>query len=161
MFSSCFPPSSLVAGVKIGSGSRSASRNPASSGMPQTVRLALILLPPAPREVTARNALDRDDFSLAHVHGATDQLFALECQRKAAEIGAEQVMGNFEPVEPEDAHGGENAPLVRNAGGHHPIEGADAVGGDDDERFAEVVHIANLAAATGEAGHVASQEGFG
>ena len=36
MFSSCSPSSALVAGVKIGSGSRSDSRRPVGSSIPQT-----------------------------------------------------------------------------------------------------------------------------
>ena len=40
MFSS-WPESALVAGVKIGSGSRSDSRRPAGSAMPQTSPVAL------------------------------------------------------------------------------------------------------------------------
>ena len=37
MFSSCSPIGAFVAGVKIGSGSRSPSTNPLGSAMPQTV----------------------------------------------------------------------------------------------------------------------------
>ena len=48
MFSSCSPSSAFVAGVKIGSGSRSLSRRPAGSGMPQTVPLARYSFQPDP-----------------------------------------------------------------------------------------------------------------
>ena len=48
MFSSCSPCSALVAGVKIGSGSRSLSRSPAGSGIPQTGPLAWYSFQPEP-----------------------------------------------------------------------------------------------------------------
>ena len=43
----------------------------------------------------------------------------------------------------------------------HPVEGADAVGGDDDEPVAEVVHVADLAAAAREPRHLTLQQRFG
>ena len=61
-----------------------------------------------------------------------------------------------EEVEPEQRQGREDAALVGDAGRQHPVEGADAVGGDDDEPVAEVVDVADLAAAAGIAGHVAT-----
>jgi hypothetical protein len=45
--------------------------------------------------------------------------------------------------------GSEDAALVGDAGGQHPVEGADAVGGDDDEAVAKVVDVADLTAAAG------------
>jgi hypothetical protein len=53
---------------------------------------------------------------------------------------------HFEKVEPEPAHARENAALVRDARRQNPIEGADAIAGDDDEPVAQIVDIAHLAA---------------
>ena len=48
MFSSCSPSSALVAGVKIGSGSRSLSSSPAGSLAPQTDPVARYSFQPEP-----------------------------------------------------------------------------------------------------------------
>ena len=48
MFSSCSPSSAFVAGVKIGSGSRSLSRSPGGSAIPQTVPVAWYSFQPEP-----------------------------------------------------------------------------------------------------------------
>ena len=48
MFSSCAPRSAFVAGVKIGSGSRSLSRRPAGKGMPHTAPVAWYSFQPDP-----------------------------------------------------------------------------------------------------------------
>lgn len=70
-------------------------------------------------------------------------------------------MGHFQPVEPEDAHRGQNAALLRDAGRHHPVEGADSVGSDDRESVAEVVDVAYFSAPAREARDLALQQRFG
>ncbi len=52
--------------------------------------------------------------------------------------------------EPEKTQRGENPAFVGNAVGHHDVVSADAVGGDDQERIAQVINVANLAAANGQ-----------
>ncbi len=64
MLMSC-PLSSLVAGVKIGSGSRSLSVKPGGRRMPQTAAALLIFLPAGARQIAADDALDRHDLGLA------------------------------------------------------------------------------------------------
>ncbi len=66
------------------------------------------------------------------------------------DVGGEQVVRLVQTVEPEGADLGEHAPLVGNAGGQHPVEGADAVGADQQQFVAQVVDIAHFAAADGQ-----------
>src|SRR5262245_49653662 len=65
---------------------------------------------------------------------------------------------DLQEVEPEQRHVRKDAPLVGNAGRQHPVEGADAVRGNDDEPVAEIVNIAHLAATARDAGNVTLQE---
>jgi hypothetical protein len=59
-------------------------------------------------------------------------------------------MGNDarEFFEPEKRELGKNAPFVGNGRGKNDVEGGKAIGGDDEKPIAEVVDIANLAAAS-------------
>src|SRR5262249_42276985 len=61
-------------------------------------------------------------------------------------------------IEPEQRQRRQHAALVRDGSRQHPVEGADAIGGDNDETIAEIVDVADLAATAGIAGHVATQE---
>ena len=62
------PVSSLVAGVKIGSGSLSHCRKPARQPDAADRPRRLILLPSRPGQVPAGDALDRHDPRLSHQH---------------------------------------------------------------------------------------------
>ena len=66
-------------------------------------------------------------------------------------------MGGLQQVEPEHAQAGEDAALVGDAGRQDPVEGADAVGGDQQEPFAQIVNVAHLAAPAGNPGNLALQ----
>jgi hypothetical protein len=61
-------------------------------------------------------------------------------------------------VEPEHGETREHAALVGDAGRQHPVEGTDAVRGDEDEAVAEVVDVADLAPTAWVAGDVALQQ---
>ena len=76
MLMSCSPSSALVAGVRIGSGSRSLSRSPGGSGTPHTGAGVPVLAPAGAGEVAADDDLDRE-----HRCPATDQHPALESRR--------------------------------------------------------------------------------
>ena len=73
---SSWPVCALVAGVKIGSGSLSLSRNPAGSGMPHTVPLCMYSFQPEPGNVAARHAFDLHHLGALHQHRAAFQLIA-------------------------------------------------------------------------------------
>src|SRR5207249_1202350 len=60
--------------------------------------------------------------------------------------------------EPELGQAGQHAALVGNAGGQHPVESADPVGGDDDQAVPEVVNVTDLAVTAGITGNVALQQ---
>ena len=69
-----------------------------------------------------------------------------------SDIDAEEVIGHLQKVEPKQSQLRKDAALVGNAGRQHPVEGADAIGRDDDEAIAEVVNVAHFPATTGDAG---------
>ena len=81
-----WPLSSLVAGVKIGSGSLSHCRRPAGSWTPQTVPRLAVFLPARPGEVAAGDALDRDDLGLAHQHRPPPHLVRERPQRRRVAV---------------------------------------------------------------------------
>ena len=76
MFSSCSPCSALVAGVKIGAGSRSLSRSPAGSAHAADGAVLAVLLPARAREVATDDGLDRDDVGRAADHHAAAERLA-------------------------------------------------------------------------------------
>src|SRR5205823_5383129 len=68
------------------------------------------------------------------------------------DLGGEEMVVVLQLAEPEDADAGEDSSLVGDAVGQDPVERADPVGGDDQEAaVAEVVDVAHLAPAHGEA----------
>ena len=66
MFSSCFPFSSFVAGVKIGSGRRSDSRKPFGSGMPHTSPFSLYSAHPEPERYPRTTHSTGNGFAFRH-----------------------------------------------------------------------------------------------
>src|SRR6185437_6381767 len=63
------------------------------------------------------------------------------------DVAGEDMVREREPVEPEGAEAGQDYPLLGDAVGQDPVEGADPVGGDDQEPVAQVVDVAHLAPA--------------
>ncbi len=160
MLMSC-PVSSLVAGVKIGSGKlvallQARRQRHAADG----ARLA-ILLPARAGQVAADDALDRHDLGLAHEHAAPGQLGAVHARRQVhvVDVGGEQMVGRPQVIEPEGAQRREHAALVGDAGRQHPVEGADAVGADQQQAATQIVDVAHLAASHGHAGKGGLQNG--
>ena len=78
----------------------------------------------------------------------------MELGRVLAHLGGDQVVRDhvLKQPEPEERELREDRALVRDAGGQHHVEGADAVGGDDQEAVAEVVDVPHLAPTPDQAG---------
>ena len=70
-------------------------------------------------------------------------------------------MRDVEAVEPEAAELCEDAAFVGNAAGEDPVEGADAVGAYQEQAIAEVVDVADFAAADGECVERGFEDGGG
>ena len=107
MFSS-WPFSSLVAGVKIGSGSRPLCASPPAAHAADRAGLP-IFLPTATGQLAAYHALDRHHLRLAHQAGPARQLGA---RGKAGGMSARSVLrgvGRRQRIEPEQA----SAPSAR------------------------------------------------
>ncbi len=162
MFSSCCPSSAFVAGVKIGSGSLLASLQARSAaGCRTRCRAPGTPSTPNPRGSRGRRTRPVPPSSSAPASSARRVPAARNAGGKSARFGAEEVVRHVQPLQPEQCHRGQHRALARNAVGHHPVERADAVGGDDGERVAEVVHVAHLAAPRHEPRHLTLQQRFG
>ena len=138
MFSS-WPVCAFVAGVKIGSGSRSDSRSPAGS-RDRRSRRSRVVLPARAGEVAAHDALDRQ-----HLEPPALDRAAVLAQR-------EQVVRDelARPREPERGEAGEHAALVRDLGRQDDVEGRDPVAGDEEQALlVERVELATFPLASG------------
>ena len=62
------------------------------------------------------------------------------------DVGRDDVIRNAERLEPEFRRLVENFALVRDARRENPVEGADAVGADEQDFISEIIDVANLAA---------------
>ena len=79
--------------------------------------------------------------------------------RLIAAISVRQTwFGHAEQLEPERAELRQDAALVGNARRHHPVERADPVGRHQEQPVAQVIDIADLAAANGYTGQVGFKE---
>ena len=148
-----WPLCALVAGVKIGSGSRSDSRSPAGSRMPQTSPVADVVLPARSRQIAARDALDRQRLGARDQHRSAAQQSSASARASA---GIRRRIGRrargwrrsiARPLEPERRDLRQHLALVGNAGAEHVVERGDAIGGDDQQAIAEIVDVADLALA--------------
>jgi len=63
------------------------------------------------------------------------------------DIASDQVIGDAQLVEPKAAELSEDAALIGDARGKHPIEGADSIGAHQQQLVAEILNIAHFAAA--------------
>ena len=153
MFTS-WPLSALVAGVKIGSGSRSLSIRPGGSAMPQTVPGCGIPSSPIPTRYPRTTHSIGTTWVLRTNMRAAGQRFAVGPGRQVhvVDVGGQQMVRLAKPLEPESAGLGQYPPFVGNARGKDPIECADAIGGDQEQFVAKVENIAHLATAHGQAG---------
>ena len=110
---------------------------------------SLVVLPPRADQVAAHDRLDRERLQLARHHRPAPHLRALGRRYDALGIDAGQVVGHYmaEPVEPEIGQGVEHASLVGDRLGHHDVERAEPIGGDDQQLVAaDGVGVAHLAA---------------
>ena len=150
MFSSC-PTSALVDGVKIGSGSRSASRSPSGSAMPaRPSPLRWYSAQPGAGQVAAHDALGVDPLRAPDEHRARPPARAsapapagrsrsalTKCERP--EVG--------ELLEPPGREAGQDGALVRDRLLEHDVEGREAVGRDEQQvALVDLVRLAHLAA---------------
>ena len=139
---SSWPSSAFVEGVKIGSGSRSDSRSPAGSSMPETAPVALVVLPAGARDVAAHDALDRQHLQpLARAARGR----APRPARRRSPTGSgwgrsSRVSPNHRTERPVST-----LALVGDRRGMDDVVGGDAVGGDHQQVVPEVVHLADLA----------------
>ena len=110
--------------------------------------MLLILLPPGTGEIAAHHAFDGHHLRLADQHRAARQCVSLrrEGGPHVRKIAAQEMIRDAEIIEPEERQGRQHAALVRNGGRQHPVKGADAIGRDNHQTIAEVVHVAHLAA---------------
>src|SRR5205823_11713515 len=75
------------------------------------------------------------------------------------EAGGDEVVLELPAVffKPEEGEGGQDLSLVGDAVGHDHVVRADAIGGDDEQLFSEIVNITHLPAPDGE-GEVTAEE---
>ena len=86
-----WPLVALVAGVKIGVGSRSDSRSPGGNSIAADGAGRQVVLPAGAREISARDALDRHRAGLPHQHGPAgqDRRVSLERRRETVSCRSE------------------------------------------------------------------------
>src|SRR5439155_250141 len=110
----------------------------------------LIFLPARSDQVATRDAFDRNDAAFPHDDAATAQLgMGSSLRRKFLEVGFEEmILDVLEMLEPEIRDLIEDASLVGDAGRQDDIEGRDAIGGHEQKRLAEVVHVAYFSSAS-------------
>ena len=151
MLMSC-PVAALVAGVKIGSGSRSDSRSPARQPDAADRSGLLIFLPARARQISARDALDRKRLRLSDEHRSALQRVGMRAGGGGEVLDARRahVVGNDVArfSEPERRQLGEHLPLVGDARAKHVVKGRNAIGRDNQQDARVVrkcVDVANLA----------------
>ncbi len=120
----------------------------------------LVFLPARARQIATDDAFDRHDFRFLHDHAPTDEALAVDSgrQRQRVEIHGEEMVRDVEAAEPHFAQFGEDAALIGDAIGQHPVERADAVAGDKQQPVAEVIHVADLAAPHRNTGDFATKQ---
>src|SRR5713226_2181514 len=163
----------VVAG--LGLGRRTEDRRLQFCTLEQTRRQLLacqraglrVFLPGRAREIAADHAFDRKHLRAPAQHRATGERGAMSLQRRhfiddGVGIGADHVMRHhaLELVEPPGADLGQYRALHRDRFGHDHVEGADAVGGQQQHAVAaDGVDIADLAAPDLLQGQVAGEHG--
>ena len=136
MFSS-WPVCAFVDGVKIGSGSRSDSRQALGQHVPADLAGREVVLPARAGDVAAHDALERQ-----HLEPPALGRAAVVAQRE--QMVRDDVL---RPREPEAGEPGEHAALVRDLGGKDDVEGRDAVARDEQQPLVvECVDLADLSA---------------
>src|SRR5262245_55189646 len=78
--------------------------------------------------------------------------------RQVLQVGREEMMRNVQIIEPEEGQRGQQPAFVGDAGGQHPVERAEAVGGHQNQPITQVVDVAHLAATTGKTQDMTFQE---
>jgi len=123
MFSS-WPVSAFVDGVKSGGSRRCDSWSPPA-----------VVLPARARDVSPHHALDRERLGLQHDHRPAFELVAVALHLRSVlgDVRGDHVVRHEigEEAEPEERKLGEYDALGRDAAREDDVEGADAVGGDD------------------------------
>ena len=106
----------------------------------------LVLLESRTGEVTARDALDRNDAAFLHDDAAAAQLIvSAHFRRKACELHFDDmVLDIVEVREPEVRDLRQHASLVRNARREDDVECGDAIRSDEQEVLVEVIDVTNF-----------------
>src|SRR5512146_153108 len=109
-----------------------------------------ILFPPRPGQIAARYTLNGKHNGAFDQHGSACKLICVRLQRgrELAHVSGDEMIGHnvLEQVKPEQRDLREDFAFARNAGCEHMIESRDAVRGDHEQRIANCVKIAHLAA---------------
>ena len=147
----------FVAGVKIGSGSRSLSRRPAGSGHAAHGAASLVLLPAAARQVAAHDALDGSTSarrpSIIRPRSVVDDLRVAIGDLVRDVGGIRRDAGGSATIdavsrEPEARQAGEHPALVRDRRRQHDVERRQPVRRDEQQPVvAHAVQVAHLARA--------------
>ena len=143
MFSSCSPISALVAGVKIGSGSRSDSCRPGGQ-LDAADRAGLAGTPSSPSRTGSRARRTRPGTSRASDHAC-----ARPRDLRRARPSEMRWLGTISPVcsNQNTRHPVSTLPLSGIGGREDDVVGGDPVGGDHEQLVAVLVHLPDLARA--------------
>ena len=147
---SSWPVSALVAGVKIGidrlAFEQARRKRDAADRSPSAVFLPAHFQRDShePRTRKERPGPSSRPSSGPRVRRARRRADRVE---PACDIGRDQVIGNLDDIEPVERKAGQDPALVGDAVGQHPVKRADAIGRDQEEAVAQVIDVANLAAA--------------
>ena len=113
-----------------------------------------IFAPARSGQVSADHAFDGHDLGLAAKRGPAGQHAAVDLRRQIHlfHVGGDKVVGHAKTVEPKCRNLRQHPPLVRDARGKHPVEGAQPVGAYKQQPVAKIVNVADLAASNGQSG---------
>jgi hypothetical protein len=109
----------------------------------------LILLETRADEIAACHAFDGDDLALLHENAPASEIVEPpDLFRKLVEVRFEEVVLDLvEPVEPEVRDLREDRSLVGDARREHDVECGDPIGRDEEVLVAEIIDVADFAAA--------------
>ena len=120
-----------------------------------------ILLPAGAGQVAAHDALDRHHLRLARP-ASCGRAACSACAANAGPMSATSMLSRWFGTSRKSNQNSVMPVRMRPLSGmprrQHPVEGADAVGGDDDQAVAQVVDVADLAAAARILGNVALEQ---
>ena len=126
----------------------------------------LVFLPARARQIAADDRLDRQDLELFDQHRAAAQDLCVLAHpfRHGVNVGGDQMVRTdvFKQMKPEQADLGKDLALAGNPVGHHHIEGAQTIRGDEEQMVGiDLEDLADFAAGEQfEAGEFGFQQAF-